>query len=183
MKKFILLFCLFSLYISQLHGQPPLVQRDPNDGKQSFIDRLFFGGNVGLQFGTQTYIEIAPLIGYKVTEKLSTGVGLKYIYYRFKDDYSKYTSNIYGGGPFVRYNIYEGLFLHAEYELLNLEVPDVYYTRYVRKNISSVFLGGGYRQMIGERSSLDFLLLYNINDTKDSPYINPIVRIGFGFGI
>lgn len=162
----------------------PITERKENQSSKNFTDNLFFGGNFGLQFGSQTYIELAPLIGYKITERLSAGLGLKYIYYKIKDNYStlNYSTNSYGGGPFARFTLFEGLFLHGEYEILNLEVPDLY-NNLIRENITSVFLGGGYRQMIGDRSSIDFLLLYNINDNRNSPYVNPVIRIGFGFGI
>jgi hypothetical protein len=183
MKNTIKLLLFFFLLASALRAQPPLTERNTQAPKNDFFDKVFFGGNFGLQFGTQTYVELAPIIGYKVTERLSAGLGIKYIYYKLKDNYFTYSTNIYGGGPFARFFVTDGVFLHGEYEVLNMEVPDAFYTRYVRRNISSVFLGGGYRQMIGDRSSLDLLLLYNLNDNRDSPYVNPIIRIGFGFGL
>jgi outer membrane protein assembly factor BamA len=174
---------LFFLLAFSSKAQPPLTERKDDPSESKFFDRVFFGGSFGIQFGTQTYVELSPTIGYKITDRLSAGIGLKYIYYKLKDRNYTYSTNIYGGGPFTRFFVTDGLFLHAEYEVLNMEVPDAFYFRYVRKNITSVFLGVGYRQMIGDRSSLDLLLLYNINDNRNSPYINPIIRIGFGFGI
>jgi hypothetical protein len=108
---------------------------------------------------------------------------LKYSY--LKEDYGSFenSSNMYGGGPFMQYTIFEGLFAHAEYELLNLEVYDYFLNQFARQNISSVFLGGGYRQMMGARSAVDFLILWNVNETEYSPYANPVIRIGFGFGL
>ena len=187
MRKIIIPLFAFIFFTSYVKAQISLKGRTENSSEEKFTDRLFFGGNFGLQFGSQTYVELAPIIGYKVTERFSTGLGIKYIYYKVKDLYTPpytYSTNIYGGGPFVRYILYEGLFLHAEYEALNLEVADAPYYNLVRKTISSVFLGGGYRQMIGDRSSIDFIVLFNINQSRDSPYKNnPIIRIGFGFGI
>lgn len=168
---------------ASLAQTPDLVPRDENQYKESFFDRLYFGGGLGLSFGSQTYVEIAPIVGYKVTERFSTGLGLKYIYSKYHDDYFNYSSNIYGGGPFARFFVVEGLFLHAEYEWLNLEVPDPLSNRFYRDNISSVFLGGGYRQMIGSSSAFDILVLFNINESRNSPYTNPIFRIGFGIGL
>jgi hypothetical protein len=183
MKKIIILsvFCILSLQSSI--AQVRLTERPSDEPRESFGDRLFFGGGFGLQFGTQTYIEVAPLVGYKLTDRLSTGISLKYIYYKFKDDIYDYSTHIYGGGPFTRFFIIPEAFLHAEFEILNLEVPDPLSNRYFRENITSVFLGGGYRQMIGDHSSLDLLLLYNINESRNSPYVNPVFRISFGLGI
>jgi hypothetical protein len=184
MKIKILLTIFFFVSLSKAYAQVPLIERDQNASTDRFIDHMFFGGTFGLQFGTQTYVELAPIIGYNFNSRLSGGLGLKYIYYKINDGYYNYSSNLYGGGPFLRYILFEGLFAHAEYEVLNMEVPEPpNYIYYTRQNITSIFLGGGYRQMIGERSSMDFLILYNINHSLYSPYTNPIFRIGFGFGI
>ena len=184
MRKIYIPVIFLFFFANSAIGQMHTVERKENQSQKRFADNLFFGGIVGLQFGSQTRIEIAPIIGYKITERLSAGLGLKYIYYKIKDNYStlNYSTNIYGGGPFARFTLFEGLFLHGEYEILNLEVPDLNYNL-KRENITSVFLGGGYRQMIGDRSSIDLLILYNVNDNRNSPYNNPVIRIGFGFGI
>src|SRR4051812_11010862 len=87
--------------------------------KDRFVDHLFFGGILGLQFATdQTYVEVAPMIGYRISDRLSAGLNLKYIYYKVQpDNYIAYSTNVYGGGPFARFFIYEGLFTHFEYEI------------------------------------------------------------------
>ncbi|MBK9045855.1 MAG: hypothetical protein IPL74_03850 [Bacteroidetes bacterium] len=36
---------------------PALAQDEP---KTPFMDRIFFGGNLGLQFGNLTYIDVSP---------------------------------------------------------------------------------------------------------------------------
>ena len=91
---------------------------------------------------------------------------------------------MYGGSVFARYNILENLFAYTEYEILNLDAPDPLNPyRLRRTNVTSVFVGGGYRQMLGNNSSLNLMLLYNLNESTNSPYQNPIIRIGFGFGI
>ncbi len=184
MKKNLLSICIILFSLVSAYAQLPLIERDQNPPSERFIDRMFFGGTFGLQFGTQTYIEIAPVAGYYITPKLSAGLGIKYIYYKINDVYYNYSSNLYGGGPFMRYIVFDNLFLHAEYEILNMEVPEPPYNiYYTRQNVTSIFLGGGYRQMIGSRSSMDFLILWNINNSTYSPYANPLFRIGFGFGI
>lgn len=166
-------------------ASPPQRERIP------LKDRIYFGGNLGLQFGNQTYIDISPLVGYKLTEKFSAGFGVTYIYYRLKQEYTngsqtltyKYETNIYGGRVFARYFFIESLFAHVETELLNLEVYDPIMNTEQRKNILSPFIGGGYVQRIGDHSGIYLMLLYNINETPDSPYTNPVIRIGINIGI
>jgi hypothetical protein len=48
---------------------------------------------------------------------------------------------------------------------------------------NSIFVGGGYRQPIGNRVSMDLLILFNLNDSYNSPYSNPIFRLGVGVGL
>ena len=184
MKKFCLILFLLTSLISipafAQENEPPTTLAAPA-AKAPFWDHVFTGGNIGLQFGSQTIIELAPILGYKITDKFAMGVGFKYLYYKFKDSYYNYSTNIYGGSVFARHTIVENLYAHAEVEVLNMEVPELY--RYTRKNVTSVFLGGGYRQMLGERASANILLLYNVNESVYSPYRNPVLRIGFGIGI
>ncbi len=189
MKKAILISAFF-VYCTSLLAQDPNVEPTPRSDEPpsrtsssySGGNRIFTGGDFGMQFGSQTYIQIAPVLGYRLTDQFSAGITGKYIYYNLKDSYSNYKTNIYGGGVFTRYNVLEEVFLHAEYEALSLEVPaSVYETN--RRIVSGLFLGAGYRQFIGEFSSLNLMILYDVIEDQYSPYQNPQIRIGFDFGL
>ena len=161
-----------------------------NDNNFKFDkNRLFTGGNLGAQFGTSTFLDISPILGYYITDKFSAGIGAIYQYAGYKDrTFPAYNSNtsIYGGKLFLRYNIIESIFAHAEYEALNLETeyfdPMNYRHSTPRFFVHSILIGGGYRQPIGDYSSINLMVLYNINETIDSPYRNPIIRMGFDIG-
>jgi hypothetical protein len=143
--------------------------------------RWFVGGNLGLQFGTITILDISPYTGFKLTNRLSVGAGFTYQYLREgKGDY-KYTSNMFGGRIFSSYAIIPEVFAYAEYEVLNYEVA-IDINRYARKNVSSVLVGGGYRQMIGPNLYSDIMILWNLTESPDSRYTNPIYRIGMVIG-
>lgn len=152
--------------------------------------RLYFGG--GLGFGMSSYstsLMIAPVIGYRLTPDVDIGIRLNYTYYHYKDNIYKYSTNNYGAGVFARYYLFffNDLFLHAEYEALNYErAVDVTINGDViteRDLVSSLFLGGGYRQWIGQNAFVGITVLFNLLDSYDSPYNNPIFRIGVGVGI
>ncbi len=187
-KRFLLLnLFLFTVLSIRVNAQdiPRTPQSHINTPQNNFWDRIYTGGGIGLQFGTQTFVNISPLVGYRLTEKFSVGLSATYLYYRYKDynpAYS-YSSNIYGGSVFSRYLIFENLFAHVEYEVLRLEARDNVSRLLGTKDITSILVGGGYRQMIGDRSSINLMLLYNLNETTYSPYQNPIIRISFGIGI
>jgi hypothetical protein len=145
--------------------------------KESFSDRLFYGGNFGLMFGTITYVELSPLVGYRITERLSAGPGISYIY--LQDNMYNLSTSIYGGRLFTRYNITDYLFGHGEYEVLN---RDSFNPLEGRVNVTNLLLGGGYRQRLGENSFLSIMGLWNFNESAYSIYRNPIIRMGFSAG-
>jgi hypothetical protein len=184
---FILLFSLSAgMLRAQWEEKPPL------------RDRIFFGGNFGLQFGTVTDIEISPLAGIYLTPRLAVGPGIRYEYFKSNyPGYVPYDTHIYGGTVFARYMVIRdmskavglglnfGLFGHAEYEMLSLESryfqigapPDAEGRFYLH----SILLGGGVYQPIGRRGGFLIMVLWNLNETANSPYSNPIFRIGFNF--
>lgn len=144
------------------------------------LDKFYTGGNFGLNFGTVTAIDISPIIGYKITEKFSAGVGVIYMYY--SDSRYNYSTNAYGGRLFARHLIIENLFAHAEYELINRDAFD-YYNRVFRVNVSGFLVGGGYTQRIAGNSYFNIMVLWNLNENKYSFYPNPIIRMGFSVGL
>ena len=153
--------------------------------KKTFASHLFFGGGLGLQFGSITLIEISPLVGYKITPKFSIGVSPTYKYYHYNDYYGQgldLKTNVFGGSIFSRYFIFENVFAHVEYESLayKTEVPSYPVTR---QQYNSFFVGGGYNQRIGGNSAMYILVLWNLNDTQYSPYSNPVIRVGFSVGL
>ncbi len=189
-KRFLFFILFFLTVFSFFHpARAQDITREPqshiNAPQNNFWDRVYTGGGIGLQFGSQTFVNISPLVGYRLTEKLSVGLSATYIYYRYKNPNPafSYSSNIYGGSVFSRYLIFENLFAHVEYEVLRLEARDNVSRLLGTKDVTSILVGGGYRQMLGDRSSINLILLYNLNETTYSPYQNPIIRISFGIGI
>ncbi len=149
-------------------------------------ERIFVGGNVGLQIGNiNTMVVISPIVGYRLTNRLSPGIGLTYQYYRDTGwgEMSGFTAvtHIYGGSTFARYRITPQFFAHVEFEALSLDSqmgwrndPDRD-TRFWEYNY---FAGGGYRASLGGRTRLNLMLLYNFNTESVVYFQNPIFRIG-----
>ena len=178
MKKLLLILVLSFSFPCFTHGQEAQYS-------EKFSDRLFFGGSFGLQFGSYTYIDVSPLVGYRITDRLSAGLGVTYIYYKVKDAVYNiyYSTNVYGGSIFSRFLVTNELFLHAELEMLSLEVYDIYQGDVGRQTVPSLLLGGGYRMPMGSSSSVSILVLFEVLEDPWSPYhTNPVVSIGFGFG-
>lgn len=183
-----LLIMLISVPAFSQFGQPSVEKR--NDFKMQ--KRFYVGG--GLGFGISSYstnLMLAPVIGYRLTPDVDLGVRFNYTYNRYDDAYYgvKFSTNNFGAGLFARYYLFffNDLFIHAEYEALN-------YDKYVsltanneiekeRAWVSSFFLGAGYRQWISSNVFVGMSVLFNLLDSYDSPYSNPIFRIGVGVGI
>jgi len=149
---------------------------------------VFFGGNLQLQFGTQTVVNVSPMVGYKFTERLHAGVGGTYLY--TSDSRYNYSRTIYGGNIFGRYILHPNFFGQAEIEALNLSDLIIYtdpatLTITVKEGkrywADSYLIGLGYRMPMGERASANIMIMWNLNQNSKSPYENPIMRIGFDF--
>jgi len=179
-----------SLMPSSLFAQPENEEEELRP-----IDRLFFGGNFGLMFGTITNIEISPIVGYYVTPRLAAGGGIRFEYFKDKGYYAPYATTIYGGDIFSRYTIIRnlgeglniglntGIFAQVEYEALSLEKAyfEPPYNEDGRFWVHSILVGGGIIQPVGRRSAFILTVLYNLNETARSPYSNPVIRVGFNF--
>ena len=79
-----LLLILPNLLPAQDYVAPKDSTRSTPKEKWSFKDRTYFGGNLGLSFGTVTSVQVEPWMGVFLDErkKLSAGVGITYWYYR-----------------------------------------------------------------------------------------------------
>jgi hypothetical protein len=160
------------------------IAQDSGAPKAKWTDRLITGGGLGLQFGDYTYIQIAPILGYRVTDQFHAGIGLNYTYYKYNDrayNY-KYETSIYGGSVWTRYFFLENLFGEATFEMLNMDVPGPNY-ELVRDNIPVLMVGGGYAQSIGGQSALLLRILWDVIEDPYSPYANPIFSVGFSVGL
>lgn len=159
----------------------PQVVRPGQEAPESLLDRMFWGGSFGLQFGTFTNVSLLPVLGYRATETFWLGAGAVYHYRRFRG----VSMHNYGGRMFAQQQVFTNFLIHGEYEMLSVEFPEFNQNTglydYNRRFVGLPMAGLGYRQRIGERGAADILLLYNFNDSFANPYSNPIIRAGFSF--
>lgn len=187
MKKAALLLLFVALTFSVL------AQEEESGGRKG---KFFLVPELWLSFGSTTYIDIAPMVGYHVLDRLTMGLGPHYIYQSSNANSSisyDYSTHIYGIKSFVRLalitnaeeflpiNLFSELFAHMEYEGLSLEeeyfVPP--YTGDGRYIYHGILVGGGLSQRIGMYNSVSFTVLWDINQMTVSPYSNPVFRVGF----
>jgi hypothetical protein len=168
-------------------------KKKPVEEKPKFSDRLVFGGDIGLSVGTYTYINVSPAVGYRITDRLTAGLGPIYIYQNYKD--YNLESSMYGVKIITSFTVLRGtdinpnfqignLILHMENEVLNvepLEYPGGMPAYGNRLWIDNFLIGGGLSQAIGSKFNVSVLILWDVTNNAYSPYSNPIFKIGFGF--
>jgi hypothetical protein len=159
----------------------PQVVRPGAEAPETLLDRMFWGGSFGLQFGTFTNVSLLPVLGYRATETFWLGLGGVYHYQRFQ----AMSLHNYGARFFAQQQVFNNFLIHAEYEQLSVEYlwqnHNAGPLEKARISKGIPMAGLGYRQKIGERGAADILLLYNFNNTNPSPYSNPVIRAGFSF--
>jgi hypothetical protein len=177
---------LFLLLIFQiLQGQSSRQQKPP------LRERLFYGGNFGLQLGSITDIQVSPVMGIWLLPRIAVAAGPDYRFY--KDRINR--TIIYGGKGYVEFVVIQninkvlplgvntGVFLHAEDEMLSLETAfwknPPYYTE--RFTINTILVGAGISQQMGRRSSVNMMFLWALNDSGYGIYNNPEIRVSFIF--
>ncbi len=163
----------------------PPARAKTNENKTSFADRLWFGGGIGLNFGTVTAIQVDPLVGVYLDQgrRLSTGVGLSYYYVKYNVPGYDIDYTGYGYRIFSRYNVITQAFLHAEFYHLNIERYN-FQGELARTWVPHLLIGGGYREPIGGNSSLYFQILWEVMQNPNSVYRGqgPIITGGVGIG-
>ncbi len=177
------MFLVFFMAFMMLSGAQQLAAQRMHFDENDFQSKWVLGGGFGLSFSSYgSNILVSPRLGYRISPRWESGLRLNYNYYSYRDDRFNFDSHNFGGGPYTNYVIYRGIFAHAEYEALSYE------RHYLsgeseRMLLHSLFVGAGLRQYFSPRSFASFLVLYNLNETFDSPYSNPTFRVGFGFGL
>jgi hypothetical protein len=147
--------------------------------------KTFFGGGFGFGYGDLSWVEIWPVLGYRVSKSITAGVeGL----YRVREDdrtANDITATDYGVSPFVRVNLARGLFIQAEYEFLSYEYVDTSLGT-DRDTYDSFLMGVGLSRPMGGHAAFVVSAFYNFSWSDDelySPYDEAwTVNAGVGFG-
>jgi hypothetical protein len=196
-RSILIINLLVFMSFSTISGQKAKEEQLPFDQNEKdqappFKERLFFGGNFGLMFGTITDIQISPVVGYWLLPRVAVAAGPDYRYYKDMD----VATSLYGGksyvqlvviqdlNSFIPMGVHTGIFIHVEDELLSLKSSfwkyPLPYTN-DRFYVNTVLAGGGISQQIGRRSSLNFMVLWPLNDSGYDIYSNPEIRVSFSF--
>lgn len=170
--------------VSTHHQQAQPQNQNPSKKQQPpLYKRVYLGGYGSLTVGSYTRIGVYPLIGYKITSKLSTGLKIGYEYVSDNRYTTHYTTNNYGGSIFARYRVIPRLYGHVEYEMINYELYNFDGTSN-REWIPFLYVGGGYSQPIGRNVWLTAQVLFDVLQDDRSPYNrwDPVFSVGVAAG-
>ena len=148
-----------------------LVKQKKQQDTTQKISPFVFGGDFGLQLGTNTFIKVSPTVGRYFTQYFLVGTSLTYIYTSNKLYNTR--GNIMGGSAFVEAYPFSFVVLHAEYEKLWVDFS--YSTQPYWSD--SYLAGAGYRQSIGQKGMINYLVLWDFNYSGNKIYTNPRFKI------
>ncbi len=185
-KYILIIFVISFLLIFSENSHAQYLENGPTP-----IQRIFWGGNLGLMFGNYTYVAIDPVIGYRITNRMSAGIGGNYSW--TKSSFHNYTTKTYGGNVFASFTLIKDLseiipfydngaiLAYAELSLININ--DFYNILPYGQDVWSYTPLGGiaYQSCVGKRSYVLFMILYNFNESSISPYPNPVFKVSFQF--
>ena len=151
--------------------------------------KLFFGGNLGLSFGTYTIVNVSPLVGYHFTPVFAAGAGVNYSYFGYSDGYWDYKQSYVGMSVFGRVYPIQQFFLQVQ--------PEENYMWYsqtatpsnqgqpglkINQFVPSLLLGGGAAIPTGPNGAITISLMYDVLQNIYSPFYHQAVY-GFGYNV
>lgn len=169
------------IFTNDVHAQ----RRARSVDTTGIMSKLWYGGNAGIGLGTgYFYVSLAPMVGYKITDKFSVGPRVQMAYinrrvYRLNADRFRNQTFDFGLAAFARYKVFRAIFAHAEYGHL-------WYQNYVSsldknqwQNDDEALIGLGYLQGSG-KFGYEILGLYRL--TRNGLNQNPFdIRVGFTY--
>jgi hypothetical protein len=175
----------FALAISQALFAQDVVNETP-----PLSERIFVGGSFGLQFGSVTNIQVAPVLGVWLLPRINVAAGPSFQYY--KDRFG--STSIYVGRAYsevvlvqdvnnvIPAGVHLGLFLHTEYEGLSLEKNFFFADGASGRVYQGTWFGGfGISEPVGRRSSMDIELLWVITGDYYQTHDSPEFRVMLNF--
>lgn len=197
MKKTIITVCI----VLSIASLDTYAQRRHGDF-QRFSDRLFYGGSIGLAIGSHvTQVDVVPMVGIWILPQWSAGAGGRYTYRKERFSFTNgtssepYKTHIWGVSAFTQVlpipdfyetfgiDIHGGIILHGEYEGLYVDKKMINASSEEGRGWVNMYLvGGGWRQRIGDKAAINFVLLWDLTSNEYSPYSsNPILRFSITF--
>ena len=184
MKRFVAAFALPFLLALPAAGQQPDSTAKEAPAAPPAHRNVFFGGTIGLSFGSYFRVSVQPLIGYNFSHKFSGGVKLGYEYIKDSRYDPAVTWHNYGASVFGRFRFIPQAYLHAEFAYVNYGTKTANLES-ERIWVPFLYLGGGYYQPLSPSTALFVEVLFDVLQDSNSPYEDwqPMISVGVVAGI
>lgn len=196
MKKVIILMLFLTFNLSETFADDSRdfvklsLNQNSSEPKTTFR-RFYTGGDIGATFGDYSQIVISPMIGYRISKEISTG--LQFIYNHSwqtinKDMQNQSTlqSNTVGGNIFFQYNPISSFYLRGEFEYDSYSNYQTTQNTTINQAVPFIYLGAGYSTAISKSASFNAGIKVDVLNNENSPYFNnftPVLYVGIGVGI
>lgn len=151
-----------------------------NEGKAS---KWTFGGGLGVGFGSNSAfnLQVAPRVGYRLTDDLEAGM-IGSVSWQTSDFYK---STMFGIGPFANYYIARSFYVSGNLQHYFANYEDKFYGFKDKQQETALYLGGGYMQQLGNNSYMQIGLMYNVLYKENSSMFSSglIPSVGFVVGL
>ena len=166
----------FSSIIFFLISTISFSQNIKNDTENPFWKNVRFGGGMQLSIGRDyTTIGISPSAIYEFSDKFASGIGMSYLYSKYKLQDIRY--NIYGVSGLVLYNPIKAIQLSTEFEELNIqENRSGTKTDYWNP---ALYIGAAYSMNRSVAMGVRYDVLYDESKSIYDSAFNPFIRIYF----
>src|SRR6478735_10439240 len=183
-----LLIVLFTILAVSVFAQ------DEEEEKKGFDkNKLFFGGTFGASFGSYTFVNVSPQVGYRFNKFFAAGTGINFIYSAAKYDYGSAALNYKNEYGVVGLNIF-GRVYPLEFLLIQAQ-PEMNYTwgkvhfydgtpdqKLEAKFVPSLLVGAGAAIPTGGKGAMTIMYQYDVVQDPRSPYgTGAFLSIGFNF--
>ncbi len=157
----------------------------------SSTKKVFTGGDIGASFGDYTEVRICPLIGYRISPYVSTGLKFIYIHSWQKINQNQVNpttlqSNTLGGNVFLTYYPINTFYLKGEFEYDSYKnYATTQSTPATTNGVPFLYLGLGYNKPISKNVNFNAGIKVDVLNNQNSPYedFTPIFDVGIGVGI
>ena len=184
MKRFVAAFVLTLLLALPAAGQQPDSTAKEAPAASPAPRNVFYGGTIGLSFGSYFRVSVQPLVGYNFSRMLSGGVKLGYEYIKDSRNNPTVTWNNYGASVFGRLRFIPQAYLHAEFAYANYgaKTPNLETERIW---VPFIYLGAGYYYSLSPSTALFVEVLFDVLQDSNSPYEawQPMISFGVVAGL
>lgn len=150
---------------------------------QSSTAQVNTGGNVSISYDNGIFIDIAPIIGYRI-DQINAGVS-PVLSFKKPDNSNQH---IYAAGArlFGQYFVIENAFIHGEFQIMNNQTTTILTDGSRIHNriwTYSLPVGAGYEYKLNDKTRVQASVLYDLLQDKNNPNNKPVIRGGIFYDI